>query len=408
MLKENTTSFDLKQFLVCVILIGVTIISYPSNSTTYLFVRMVQVMELLIFALLFIPRVQTVLKINTFNLIVNLWWLFYVLNTFLHLNDVGITPVFTWLNVAIFLLLGTTFWKNDIRTSLKILVIIFSFLTYLNGILLIIFPDGLWIDPEWVGRGSDVRYLFGNQNQTGLVCILAVTTQCLYTFAYKEGRTNLILLLVVSLASIIFLGSMTSTIGIVLITLYIIFNRIFKRPYLFLIIFAVIYITLFMLIIWYGNDIEQVKWATTFIEGTLNKDTTLSRRTIIWANAVDIIQQSPLVGVGIQGVEWNDEHLGGSGPHNLWVMLLLNSGLIGCFFFIFILLFAVRKALAVRSLVTTTAVMAFCVLMVMSFFEAYNIIYMFLFLQLVYYSPHMHSSLEEKEEENNQPIIIAD
>lgn len=401
MLKDNKTkAFDTRQFGICAIIIGVTLISFPSNSLTYLIVRFIQALELLIFAVLFVPRVQQVIKVDKFNLYIHLWWMFYVSNTILHVTGVGITPIFTWLNVAIFALLGTTYWQDDMRSGLKTLVIILSFLTYLNGILLIFFPDGLWEDPEWIGRGSPVRYLFGNQNQTGFVCLLAITLQCIYTFAYKKGGFNLFLLLAASLAVALYHNSMTPTIGIVLITLYILFNRMFKRTGVWFVVFSVIYFALFMLIVWYGSEIDGVKWATKFVEGTLNKDTTFSKRTIIWENAVKWIRREPLFGYGIQSVEWNDDHLEGSGAHNLWVMLLLNSGIVGCFSFIMIMIMAVRNALSVKSKATTTAVISLCIMLVMSFFEAYNIVYIFLFLMIVYYSakiPEQSDSLEIRD-----------
>ena len=170
----------------------------------------------------------------------------------------------------------------------------------------------------------------------------------------------------------------------------------FKNPKVLLIIFTILYVCIFLLLIWYGNDIEQVKWATTFIEGTLSKDTTFSKRTVIWANAVELIRESPVLGYGIQSIEWNDDYLEGSGAHNLWVMLLLNGGMVACFSFIFITIFAIREALSVRSRITTVSVMALCVLFVMSFFEAYNIIYIFLFLQIVYYSSSIPLQIEKE------------
>lgn len=399
MLKDNKTkTFDTRQFGICALIIGVTLISFPTNELTYLIVRFIQALELLIFAVLFIPRVQQVIKVDKFNLYVHLWWLFYISNTILHSSGIGITPVFTWLNVAIFVLLGTTYWEKDIRSGLKILVIIFSFLIYLNAILLIFFPDGLWEDTEWIGRGSPVRYLFGNQNQTGLVSILAIATQCIYSFAYKKGRFNLFLLLVVSWLVAQFHSSMTPTIGIAMMTLYILLNKMFKRTGVWFVVFSVIYFALFMLIVWYGSEIDGVKWATRFVEGTLNKDTTFSRRTIIWENAVKLIKREPLMGYGIRTVDWNDNHLEGSGAHNLWVMLLLNSGVVGCFSFIFIMIIAVRNALTVKSPATTTAVISLCVLFTMSFFEAYNVVYVFLFLMIVYYSAKIPIQLEETQE----------
>ena len=393
---ETPISSKLKQFFICLLIIGVTLISFPTNDMTYMLVRFVQVLDLLIFALLILPNIKQAISFDKLNLFVTLWWIVYLINTFLHPTDVGVTPIFTWLNVAIFLLIGKKYWAEDMRSSLKILSIIFSLLIYINAILLILFPEGLWIDPEWVGRGNPTRYLFGNQNQTGLVCLLAITTQCMYTFAYGKGHFNLVLLLIISLSSVLFLGSMTSAIGMFLITTYIVFNRLFKNPKVLLIIFTILYVCIFLLLIWYGNDIEQVKWATTFIEGTLSKDTTFSKRTVIWANAVELIRESPVLGYGIQSIEWNDDYLEGSGAHNLWVMLLLNGGMVACFAFIFITIFAIREALSVHSRITTVSVMALCVLFVMSFFEAYNIIYIFLFLQLVYYSSSIPLQIEKE------------
>lgn len=393
---ETPISSKLKQFFICLLIIGVTLISFPTNDMTYMLVRFVQVLDLLIFALLILPNIKQAISFDKLNLFVTLWWIVYLINTFLHPTDVGVTPIFTWLNVAIFLLIGKKYWAEDMRSSLKILSIIFSLLIYINAILLILFPEGLWIDPEWVGRGNPTRYLFGNQNQTGLVCLLAITTQCMYTFAYGKGHFNLVLLLIISLSSVLFLGSMTSAIGMFLITTYIVFNRLFKNPKVLLIIFTILYVCIFLLLIWYGNDIEQVKWATTFIEGTLSKDTTFSKRTVIWANAVELIRESPVLGYGIQSIEWNDDYLEGSGAHNLWVMLLLNGGMVACFSFIFITIFAIREALSVRSRITTVSVMALCVLFVMSFFEAYNIIYIFLFLQIVYYSSSIPLQIEKE------------
>lgn len=397
---QNELSIGAKigQFFIYLLIIGVTLIAFPSNDLTVMMVRCVQALELVILGILILPKIQQVIKFDKFNLMVIGWWICYITNTFLHPTDVGITPVFTLMNVMIFLLLGAKYWTQDMRSSLKGLIYIFSALVYINAVLLILYPEGLWEDPNWVDRGNPTRYLFGNQNQTGFVCFLAIATQCIYTFAYKKGYFNLILLTIISLASVLFLGSMTSAIGIFLMMAYMLCNRLFKYPKGWLIAFAVIYTLLFTFIVWYGNDIEQIKWATAFVEDTLSKDTTFSKRTVIWANAVDWIKESPLVGYGIQNAEWNDDHLEGSGAHNLLVMLLLNGGFVFCLSFLYIVIYAVREALTVHSKATTAAVMSLCVLLVMAFFETYSIIYFFLYLQIIYYSASIPKQIEECEQ----------
>ena len=159
---NHSLSQNIGQFLICFIIIGVTIISFPTGGVTYAIVRCIQAIEVLVLAALFIPNIKHVMKFDKFNLLVNAWWIIYLIITFTHPTDVGITPVFTWLNVAIFLLLGKVYWKENMRGSLKCLVVIFSILIYMNAILLVLFPEGLWIESTLVGRGDPTRYLFGN------------------------------------------------------------------------------------------------------------------------------------------------------------------------------------------------------------------------------------------------------
>lgn len=149
----------------------------------------------------------------------------------------------------------------------------------------------------------------------------------------------------------------------------------------------------FIFIIWLGNSIENFSFFKDFIENTLNKDTTFSTRTTIWGNSVKEIAHSPFLGYGIQNLEWNDEHLGGSGPHNLWLMLLLQGGIVLLIGFVSITIYAIKSALRVKTLPATTAVIALCVLFTMSFFETYNIVLIFLFTQMTYYT----TTLPQKE-----------
>ena len=307
-----------------------------------------------------------------------------------------------WMNIIIFLLLGSCYWQHNLQECLRYITISLSILRYLNVILLILFPDGLWIDPEWTGRGSSTRHLFGNYNQIGFVCLLGITAQALYTFSSHKGKFNLFLLTAASIFSVVFVGSMTSAVSLSLFAIFLLFHKIIKHPKRLLTCFLICYVTFFTLIVWHGYSIDEVSLATRFIEGTLSKDTSFSNRTIIWENAVELIKQSPWIGYGIQNVDWNDAYLGGSGSHNIWLMLLLQGGIIICFTFIGITFFSIKRALKTPSAITTLAVIALYILFIMSLFETYYIAQIFLLLQFIYYSP-----LIVQEKENNQSIQIT-
>ena len=390
---QQQSQSSLWQPLIYLILIGFTFIAMPQTGSAYLLARCVQTIEVIFCITLLVQRFRQSFEINSFNWRINLWWLFYTCLAFTTAG-MGLTPIFKWLNIILMLLLGACYWQNDPVNNYRYISIVFSLLIYLNAILLVIYPDGLWIDYEWVGGGDPRRFLFGNYNQMGFVCLLGITAQAMYTFATKRGRFNLFLLILVSLGTVHSVGSMTSTVGLSLFTIYILIHRIIKRPQIYLTIFIVIYITFFFVFIWAGNSIEEIDLLTRFIENALSKDTTFTKRTDIWSNAIYKIQQSPWLGYGIRNIDWNLTYLDASGPHNLWLMLLLQGGLILCSAFIYVVSFVIKTALRATTPVGNVAVVAICIYFIMSLFEAYNIVQTFLLLQLVYYSPLLSNSSE--------------
>ena len=158
---------------------------------------------------------------------------------------------------------------------------------------------------------------------------------------------------------------------------------------LFLIIFVIIYLLFFTFIIWNGYSIDDLSSVARFIEEVLSKNTTFTNRTTIWFNAVSKIKESPLIGWGVQNTEWNDTYLGGSGPHNLWLMLLLQGGYCLCISFVAIVIYVIKHALRETNKVTTISIIGLCICFTMSLFEVYNIVQIFLLIQLVYYSRHL-------------------
>jgi O-antigen ligase len=160
-----------------------------------------------------------------------------------------------------------------------------------------------------------------------------------------------------------------------------------KRPKIYITLFAIVYIAFFVTIVWLGDSIEEIGSLTHFVENVLLKDTTFTSRTDIWSNAVYKIQQSPWIGFGVQNVEWNMRYLDGSGPHNLWLMLLLQGGIILCGAFIYNVLFIIRNTFKDQIPSSILGAVSICVFFIMSLFEAYNLMQTFLLLQLIYYSP---------------------
>lgn len=381
------------QFLMYVVMIGFTVIAYKKTDLTYLFARAIQGVQVLFLGYLLLSTLrQGKLRVSKYDLMVHLWWIIWLAITFYNQSEVWLTTIFNWMNVTIFLLIGQKYWREDPQHSLKLLASVFSCLVYLNVVLLILYPDGLWIDTTWVGTGDSTRYLFGNYNAMGVVCLCALIVQSAYTFLSHRGYGNLFGLILVSLFTVIFVGSMTSTVGLSLIVLYIIFHKQIKHPFVFIIAFFCIYIVFIVLIVFMGNSIEDYPAALQFVENVLGKEASFTTRTGIWIETIDLIMQRPWIGYGYQSVEWNAQQIGASGPHNLWLEIMMYGGIVAVGGFILLIFKSTSSVYHSNSYATIVVGVGLCVLLLMSLFETYSMILIFLVIQMTYYTTYFPQS----------------
>ncbi len=81
-----------------------------------------------------------------------------------------------------------------------------------------------------------------------------------------------------------------------------------------------------------------------FIVNVLHKDITLSGRTLIWANAIELFKKHFLFGVGEQPKSYfRGLFYGAAHPHNLFLSILLFSGVLG-FIMYLILFYMINKS----------------------------------------------------------------
>lgn len=378
---------SLWQFIMYAVMISFTVIAYKKTDLTYLLARAIQGVQLLFLCYLFISSLRHgSLRISRYDLMVHLWWIIWLAITFYNKSEVLLTAIFFWINITIFLLIGQKYWREDPQHSLKILASVFSCLVYLNVILLILYPDGLWTETTWEGTGNTTRYLFGNYNAMGVVCLCALIVQGVYTSLSNRGHGNLCGLIIVSLFTVMFVGSVTSTVGLSLIVLYIIFHKQVKHPFTFIIAFFCIYIAFIVLVVFMGTSIEDYPIMLQFIENVLGKDSTFTYRTGIWLETIDMIIQHPWIGYGYQSVEWNAQHIGASGPHNLWLEIMMYGGIAATGGFILLIFKSMMSVFQSNSHAATIVGVGLCVLLLMSLFETYSMILIFLILQIGAYT----------------------
>lgn len=258
--------------------------------------------------------------------------------------------------------------------------------------LYIVFPEGLWYEESWIGTGDKARYLFGNYNQTGIVSLIALMVSGAYTLQTGRGKTNMLFLSLASLGTIAAMGSTTSTVGILLVVLYFYLQKAVKHPYLWICLFLVAYIVFFALIVWQGNAIDDWPLLASFVENVLGKNTTFTMRIYLWLRSVALIIDNPWTGYGVQGVEWMVDQIGGSGPHNLWLMILLEGGLVLCALFIAIIVKLFVSAFRHDSSRSAYMVVCVSVALLMSLFETYHYVCIFSIFVIAYYVCVSHTN----------------
>ena len=375
-------------FFIYILLVCATTIAMPQGRLTYLFQRFVQVVEILVFLLLNIRLMMKYhsLHIDRFQLLVHFWWMVIIISSFIIVRPFQLSEVNLWLNVCVFLLMINTYWELSGREHIRMLAFVFSFLVYLNGILFLMFPDGIWIETDWIGAGDKARYLFGNYNQTGVVILMALLVNGIYSIVYRKGKLNMFLLMLVGTATVFAMGSTTSTIGLLIVSLYYIFRRFIRHPHVIISIFIALYIGFFAMVVWGGANIDEMPRLAAFVENVLGKDSTFTARVPLWFMSVKLILSQPFFGYGPQNPEWMVQSIGGSGPHNLWLMFMLQGGLLLTGLFVLILVKIFRTLFKARLQSGIFALVCCCVLLLMSLFETYHIVCVFMILIISYYS----------------------
>ena len=369
------------------------IIATPSGGIMYLVERLLQLLSITIWCVLHIKKRHLIRASHRlFVYAVQAWWLILIAITFLRVPSFQLTQINHWIAVWNLLLIAELYWEKHYVRHLYVLSLLFSSMVYLSTMLYIVFPEGLWYEESWIGTGDKARYLFGNYNQTGIVSLIALMVSGAYTLQTGRGKTNMLFLSLASLGTIAAMGSTTSTVGILLVVLYFYLQKAVKHPYLWICLFLVAYIVFFALIVWQGNAIDDWPLLASFVENVLGKNTTFTMRIYLWLRSVALIIDNPWTGYGVQGVEWMVNQIGGSGPHNLWLMILLEGGLVLCALFIAIIVKLFVSAFRHDSSRSAYMVVCVSVALLMSLFETYHYVCIFSIFVIAYYVCVSHTN----------------
>lgn len=294
--------------------------------------------------------------------------------------------------------------KRDLYSTLKVFRNVFSIYVLLNFIFIILYPDGIWMDAIGTSTPEEVgRYLIGgNYNQMGASMLCASVVNGVYYFQTGKGKKILMLIIIISVVSLLIVGSKTSLVGIILFSIFLVLKNT-KLKVLSLDTFIIFYFVFQILAVFMLSDLSNNSIARYIVEDVLQKDMSFSSRTNIWFRTAIAVAGAPLFGYGLQDQEWNQLYIGGVSTHNYVYSVLMKGGFVLLICLAFVIICVMRREKKYRNVASITALFGLWILLFMMIMEVYNIIYIIFLLGLLtcLYTSTKNNALNEKNKCNN-------
>lgn len=228
--------------------------------------------------------------------------------------------------------------QKDICKALRTMFMVYFLLLLANFLCVIVYPMGMYNYDQYDAWGRGY-WLFGHANATITFAFPAICISILYAYFFgkKSSRVLAVILIVVSVAQIFIIQSVTSMIGLVVFfAVWIciknnLLNRLLKVKRVILVgVLACIGIV--------GFRIQE--YFSDFIVNVLNRSVTFTGRTNIWAKSLEIIRNNPIFGIGYHtGDYWSATILAPS-SHNEYIYALVQGGVVLFALFLSIYFFA--------------------------------------------------------------------
>ena len=225
-------------------------------------------------------------------------------------------------------------------------------ITYVMGVFclanlatVLIYPGGMRYPYESLDRiGVSDRYFMGLDNSHAFYIIPMLTTAILYAWNARWPFLAQAAMLAVLTASIYLTWSVSGVVAASAFIVLFLLSRVKKSYRLFNVCtFYAVIAAVFLVVVF----LQATQWLAPLLENVLHKSVTMSSRTPMWAKAVALIKEKPLLGYGLMDKEAVWRLIDQVNCHNLFLQVLFNTGLVG------LAVYAAILALLIRPLMRT-------------------------------------------------------
>lgn len=326
-------------------------------------------------------------KVPKITLIVIGYFIIYGFSTYI--NGQSVYNLFTYATYIISFVAWLEILLTDYtRKGLYSLNFVYSTLVYINLIFFLLFPEG-YIQ-EYQDYRLITRYFLGVSNQFASTLIPAVIINIVYSYL-RYGKLNYKSYLLIStvLFTFIYYWSATSLVGIGLIIIFLLFikGNILRSFIKNKIIFPTLILLYLTIVVFRNLDIFAV-----LVEDVLNKDLTLSTRTLLWDRAIKYILESPYIGYGYipEGKYLQITALRQMDSHNTLLQYILQHGIIGLIpIILMFVIFIKNTSKYSQHLITKFIIYSMFVSMIMMISEVYSFTFILIILLLGIFVPNI-------------------
>lgn len=257
-----------------------------------------------------------------------LFWLGYIASTLINCPEEILSIIFrayTYVALILLVIIGYGKWRFEFLTALSIIYGGWIWMTLITSLL---FPDGLYKTASYHSA-----HLLGDDNALAYVMLPGLVILCINSIVKKGKIDTLTWIAIIGVTFLLIrLWAASGMLSVFLFALLIIlikYTSTVRGKWLLLGLVTVIIITLFGL---------SNQYVMNIIENYIEKDITLTGRTVLWAGALNMISMQPIFGYG-GFFKYGTFMLGGNIEypcHTPYLQLLIDGGII--LFVIFVVL----------------------------------------------------------------------
>lgn len=285
--------------------------------------------------------------------------------------------------------------KEDCKQYFKAMCIVLTILTIANSYTMIkYYLKGMYVDElnHWE------YYFLGYDNSSFFIEFpLLIYSACYSYIKYNKVKPFIWIMTGIIVFSYFYVKSATSLIMTIIFTVYLLTYRckIWIKILDFRVVIAMV-IIIFLLVVIFNIQ----NYLSDFLEGTLQKEATLTGRDYIWKQAKSYIVKSPIIGYGMEDFGTLMSKFGINHVHDIFLDIMYNGGIIALSFYCAILNICKKQINANRnSFILNTISIGLFIYLFSGIFDYYNNKYIiFTFFILAAYGNKIAKLVENKEQ----------